>query len=186
MAVTTITDNGASIKITIGTQVRNIIKTQIVEISVIKTSIIKIDIGQGALHNVFFPFADVTVPVTANAGALRDAINALLAPAVTSTATEAKQTEQIDILNTLKGYLLSLQTLVTALDAKVFHDPLLVDDGGAGIVYNGYAVVGTSQAAPLWAIERIEKVGEVNVHTWADGDKTFNNAWNDRETLVYA
>lgn len=183
---TTIADNGASIKITIGTQVRNIIKSQIIEISVIKTNIVKIDIGQGALQNIFIPHADVTSPDTANAEALRDAINTMLAPLVTSTATEQKQVEQIDILNTLKGSLLSLQNLVTALDSKVFHDPLLIDDSGAGIIYKGYAVVGTSQSAPLWAIERIEKVGEVNVHSWANGDKNFDNSWNDRETLSYS
>ncbi|MBL7932315.1 MAG: hypothetical protein JNL60_10450, partial [Bacteroidia bacterium] len=75
MPATTITDNGASLKLTIGTQIRNITKSQIIEVSVIKTNIIKIDIGQGALHNIFIPYTDVTSPVTANAAALRDKIN---------------------------------------------------------------------------------------------------------------
>lgn len=187
MAATTITDNGASIKLTIGTQVRNIIKAQIIEISVIKTNIVKIDIGQGALHNIFIPFGDVTAPLTSDPEALRDAINGFLTPASMGvTASEAKQVEQIDILNSLKAYLLSLQTLVTDLDSKIFHDPLLVDDSGPNILYNGYAVVGTDQEAPAWAIERIEQKGEIHIHTWADGNKNFDNSWIARESLVYS
>lgn len=187
MAATTIVDNGASIKITIGTQVRNIIKAQIIEISVIRTNIIKIDIGQGALDNIFIPYADVTAPVTANPEALRDAINTLLTPAANAqTATEAKQIEQIDILNVVKDHVLSIQNLITTLDEKVFYEPLLVDDGGAGIIYKGYALVGTRPESASWAIERIQKVGDVDVHNWADGDKLLNNVWNDRETLIYS
>ncbi len=111
MAATTITDNGASIKLTIGTQVRNVIKAQIIEITVIKTNIIKIDIGQGPLDNIFIPYADVTAPLTADPEALRDAITALLTSAANSlSATEAKQTEQIDILNTVKGMYLPFKT----------------------------------------------------------------------------
>ena len=187
MAATTITDNGASIKITIGTQVRNIIKAQIIEISVIRTNIIKIDIGQGALDNIFIPFPDVTQPLLADAAALRDAINTLLTPVVNNlTATEAKQNLQIDILNIVKDHVQTIQNLISTLDEKIFHEPLLIDDGGVGIIYKGYALVGTAQNAPLWAIERIQKVGEVDVHSWADGDKAFNNLWTDRETLTYS
>ena len=46
---TEITNNGASLKIKNGTLVRNIMKNQILEIAVVKTNIIKIDIGKGAL-----------------------------------------------------------------------------------------------------------------------------------------
>jgi hypothetical protein len=187
MAATTIIDNGASIKITVGSQVRNIIKAQIIEISVIRTNIIKIDIGQGALDNIFIPYAEVTQPVLASPEALRDAINALLTPIVnTATATEAKQTEQIDILNVVKDNIQTIQNLMSVLDKKIFYEPLLEDDGGAGIIYKGYALVGSTPDAPLWAIERIQKVGDVDVHNWADGDKLFNNVWNDRESLSYS
>jgi hypothetical protein len=183
-----IANNGASIKITNGTVIRNVTKTQIIEIAVIKANIIKIDIGQGALHNIFIPYADVTVPATANAGALRDAINDFLAPAAAGagSATEAKQIEEIALLNTISGSITNIRTLVTVIDNKIFYEPMLVDDGGAGIIYRGFALnTGTLQTEPVWAIQRIQKEGDVDVYTWADGNKNFDNSWIDRESLTY-
>jgi hypothetical protein len=190
MAIT-IENNGASLKITDGASVRNVYKSQIVEIAVIKANIIKIDIGQGALNNVFIPFVDVTQPVTPNAAALRDALNDLLAPAsgglVAGSATEAKQTEQIGILTTMSGSLDSIKGLVGRLDDKTFYEELLVDDGGAGVIYTGYALNGgANQGQPVWAIKRIRKEGDVSITTWADGNKNFDNVWDNREVLIYS
>lgn len=188
MPATTITDNGASLKLTIGTQIRNVTKSQIIEVTVIKTNIIKIDIGQGALHNIFIPYTDVTSPVTANAAALRDRINDFLAPSSggsVGSATEAKQDAEIAVLNTLNTSISTLKDLVTTIDAKIFYEPLMVDDGGAGVIYKGYALPGTAQELPQWAIQRIMKVGDVDVYTWADGNKNFDNIWINRETLSY-
>lgn len=185
---TTIEDNGASLKISDGTLTRNVTKSQIIEVTVIKTNIIKIDIGQGALHNIFIPYIDVTNPVTANAGALRDRINDFLAPAIGSSvgsATEAKQIEQIDVLNTINSSVTTIKNLVTTIDNKIFYEPLLIDDSGVGLIYKGYAIPGTLQNAAQWAIQRIRREGDVEVYTWADGDKNFDNSWIDRETLTY-
>ncbi len=183
---TTIVDNGASLKITIGTQERNIIKAQIIEISVIKTNIVKIDIGLGVLHNVFVQHSEVTAPLTPSPEALRDTINAMLTPPVTAvTASEQRQIEQIDILNAMKNQLQTIQALVTTLDTKIFFEPLIVDDSGANVLYNGYAVVGTSQESPTWAIERIQKKDGMDVTTWANGSKSLTNSWLDRESLSY-
>jgi hypothetical protein len=186
-----ITNNGASIKITNGALIRNVTKSQIIEVSVIKATILKIDIGQGALHNIFIPYLDVTVPVTANIGLLRDAINDFMAPASggsgVGSATEAKQIEEIDILNNMNASFTIMRGLVTTLDNKIFYEPSLVDDGGAGVIYNGYALLtGALDTEPIWAIQRIQKVGDVDVYTWADGNKNFDNSWIDRETLTYA
>ncbi|MGZ4063843.1 MAG: hypothetical protein ACXVP0_12795 [Bacteroidia bacterium] len=191
MAGTTITDSGASISVTVAGQTpRNIMKAQIIEITVIKTNIIKIDIGQGALGNLFIPYTDVTNPSTASPGALKDAINALLTPAssggnTVGGATEARQIDQSNLLTQLNTISTAIQGLITSLDNKVFYQPLLVDDGGAGIVYKGYAAVGTLQEQPTWAIERIQKVGDVDVHTWVNGQRTFVNSWVNRETFTY-
>jgi hypothetical protein len=188
MAAITIQDNGQKIKITFGTVVRNIIKAQIKEISIIKTNIIKIDNGRGALNNVFITYADVTSPSTANIAALRDLILGYLEPpgGSGSGATEAKQDTIITALGTLQTAISNILTLVTSVDNKVWFQPLMVDDGGAGVVYKGYAAVGTAQETPQWAVERIMKVGDVDVHTWADGNKNFDNVWMDREALTYS
>jgi hypothetical protein len=190
MAATTIVDNGGSIKITIGTVIRNITKAQIVEVSVIKTTIIKIDIGQGALHNIFIPFGDVTAPSTANAGALRDAIAAFLPTggggAGAGNATEAKQIEEITLLTNINSSMNTMRGLVTTIDEKIFYEPLLVDDGGAGIIYKGFAQPGSNQEAPVWAIQRIRREGDVDVYTWANGNKNFSNSWIERETYPFS
>src|SRR5436189_202410 len=116
-----ITDNGASIKIVNGTQIRNITKSQIVEVEVIKGTTIKIDIGQGTLNNVFIAYADVTVPAVADAAALRDAINTMMAPAASGSSggsTEAKQDTEITKLTNINTLIDNLKTLLTSLDNK--------------------------------------------------------------------
>lgn len=121
---TTITNNGASIKIDNGTTIRNIMKNQIIEVSVIKTNVIKIDIGQGALNNVFIPYATVTSPVTASPDELRDAINDFMANTVNSGsgaggATESKQDTQISKQDAQTTKLTSLDTTAGAINTKV-------------------------------------------------------------------
>lgn len=183
-----ITDNGASIKVVNGTQVRNITKSQIVEVEVIKGTTVKIDIGQGNLENVFIPFADVTVPVVANVGALRDAINDMMAPpsGATGGATEAKQDTEIAKLTTINALIDNLKTLLTSLDNKIWHEPLALDESNPNIVYKGYAMPGSSLDNPLWAVSKTVNVLDVKTTTWADGNKNLDNVWNNREALAYS
>lgn len=191
MAIT-IQDNGGSIMLTIGTQVRNIIKPQIVEISVIKTNVIKIDIGKGALYNIYIPYPEVTSPVTASPEALKDAITAMLPNpgsgqgSGSGAATEVKQIQQIDILNILKNDLLNVKVALHSLDGKIVSEPSITDESGINVVYKGYAAVGVAQNDQLWAIQKIERIGESNVITWANGNKNFSNRWNDRDTLTFS
>lgn len=121
---TTITNNGASIKIDNGATIRNIMKNQIIEVSVIKTNVIKIDIGQGALNNVFIPYVDVTSPIAASPGVLRDAINDFMANTVNSGsasggATESKQDTQISKQDAQTTKLTSLDTTASTINTKV-------------------------------------------------------------------
>lgn len=183
MAVT-IEDNGTRIKITDGIDVRNVIKTQIRGIEVIKSNIIMIDIGDGVLENIFIPYADVTVPVKPDPASLRDAILAFLDTGGIE-AKEAKQIQEISLLTDLKATIVSLQTLVTSIDGKSYYKPIIVDKSGANVVYNGYAVPGTLSSAALWAIEKVTSSKGIELHTWADGDMKFDNIWNNRESLTY-
>lgn len=155
-ATTTITDSGSSIKITVGTQKpRNILKSKVIELTIIKTDILKIDIGKGALENIFIPHPDVVIPLTASADALQEAVQ------------------------------LMLSNTVVSLENKVLQQPLIVDSGGAGVIYKGYAAVGTNQQHSAWAIERITNDGAMDVHTWADGSQAMTQTWVHRETLNY-
>ncbi len=180
-----IEDNGTKIKITSGLEVKNVIKSQIREIEVIKTNIIKIDIGRDALENVFINFPDVTSPLKPSPESLRDLLLSFLESAGGSDAKESRQLEQTEVLNALKATSLSLQVLVGNIDNKTMFQPLIIDRSGANVVYKGYAPVGTATDSALWAIEKVSSLKNVETHLWADGDMKFDNVWNNRETLIY-
>ncbi len=120
---TTITNNGASIQIDNGVNIRNIMKNQIIEVAVVKTNIIKIDIGQGPLNNVFIPFSAVTSPATSTPDELRDAINDFMANSVNSGsgggATEAKQDTQISKQDAQTTKLTTIDTATGNISTKV-------------------------------------------------------------------
>lgn len=182
-----ITNNGASLKIKNGLQIRNIMKAQIIEIVVVKTNIIKIDIGKGALYNIFIPYADVTVPVTADPEALKDAINDLLVSAgIVGSATEAKQIEEIGKLNLLNEQVTTIKNAVSTLDNKIFFEPVLIDESNPNIIYKGFASPAANAEEAVWAIQRISNTGDVCSYQWADGNKNFDNIWNNRTSLLYA
>ena len=152
---TIIENNGASIKITENGASRFILKYQIREVEIVRDTIIKIDIGQGALNNIFVDQADVTVPATATVEVLRDLIMGMLQTNVTGTATEAKQTEEINEIKTLQTVVGNLQAKVNSLDEKTFFQPKLVDESNANVVYNGFAVPGSAVDAAVWAIQKV-------------------------------
>lgn len=184
---TEITNNGASLKIKNGAQVRNLMKNQIQEIVVIKTNIIKIDIGKGALYNVFIPYADVTLPVTATPEALKDAINDMLsATATVGNATEAKQTEEIESIKKLSDTVSDIKNSVSTLDSKIFFDPVLIDESNPNIIYKGFASPAAKVEEAVWAIQKISNTSDVCAYQWADGNKNFDNVWNNRATLSYS
>ena len=71
---TIIENNGGSIKITENGSSRFVLKYQVREVEIVRDTIIKIDIGQGALNNIYIDQADVTAPATATVEELRDQI----------------------------------------------------------------------------------------------------------------
>ncbi len=182
---TEIINNGATLKLTIGTVSKLILKTQIREISVVNSNIIKLNTGQG-LYNNFITFADVTNPVTANPEALRDAINAMLTTGGGGSATEIKQDSEITELQNIKTRMDTLLGKVDVLNDRVFIEPLLVDEATPNTIYKGYAIPGASTANPVWAIERITISGDVTIKKWSAGNKNFDKVWDNRAALVYS
>lgn len=187
---TQINNNGASLRITEDGQTRNIMKHQIVEISIIKDTVLKIDIGQGALYNVFINHADVDDPKTDTPIALKDSVNAMLDIATTGlpvgAATEAKQTTEIENLHQLNTSMDSVKATLIALDSKQRLEPLLIDEGNPNTIYKGFAVSGSSTKDAVWAIQRINYKGGISSYQWAGGKKTFENIWDNRTKLIYA
>jgi hypothetical protein len=183
---TIIENNGGSIKITENGSSRFVLKYQVREVEIVRDTIIKIDIGQGALNNIYVDQADVTAPVTATVEELRDQIIGMLQTNVTGTATEAKQTEEINEIKNLQAVVGNLQAKVNSLDDKTFFQPKLVDESNANVVYNGFAVPGSAVDAPVWAIQKVTKVNGVYSYQWAGGNRNFDKIWNNRKALIYS
>jgi hypothetical protein len=169
-STTQLINNGASLKVITSGVPRNILKQQIREISVINGTIIKIDIGQGALNNIFITFSEVTNPVTASPDALTETINGMLAS--TGAATDTNQQAEISELQKIKSSLL-------------FSEPEIMDETEPRTIYKGYAAAGSLTSAAVWAIEKIVSNHDVTSYLWANGDKNFDKVWDNRATLIY-
>ncbi len=187
-----IQDTDTRLRISGPSGVRSIAKSTIVDVTVIKGSILKIDIGQGPLHNIFIPHADVLHPAFATAMDLRDAIESMCelpqpSGGTAGGATEANQATEINYLNAINTAMGSLTTLVNTIDGKLFYEPKMVDDAGAGVIYNGFTTQEGARAYdPVWAIQRIAVDDHgVHVYTWANGNKNFDKLWTERESMTY-
>jgi hypothetical protein len=66
------------------------------------------------------------------------------------------------------------------------NEALRVDDTTtANVTYVGYAVIGSLSSASVWKIKKIDTTSGV-VITWADGDSSYNNIWDNRASLSYS
>jgi hypothetical protein len=176
---TQISDNGASIKIVSDDGSRTILKSQIREVDVVRDTIIKIDLGQGALYNVFVDQADVTVPTSTSVDDLSAQIIAMLQLSGAGLATQQAQNVQIDQLK-------SIQASVGNLNDKAALQPTLVDESNSGIVYQGFAIPGSKTSDAVWAVLRITNKKGLLSYQWASGTKNFDKVWDNRKTLVYS
>ena len=64
-------------------------------------------------------------------------------------------------------------------------EPMRVDEVSPTLTYLGYAPVASSPADAVWKIKRVQVIGTETIFSYADGDKNFNNIWNDRATITY-
>lgn len=177
---TQIINNGSSLKIVTDNEPRFILKSQIREVEIVRDTIIKIDLGQGALYNVFIDQAIVTEPQTQSVAELRDKIaDYLQVSTAAGLATEQLQTEgNLEIAN--------LKDSVNLLNEKLFYEPKLVDETNANVVYKGFANPGAKKDEPTWAILKITNTkGELS-YEWSKGAKSFDNVWNNRKALIYS
>jgi hypothetical protein len=81
-------------------------------------------------------------------------------------ATEAKQKEAIALLGTT-NYALQL------------------DEASATITYVGEAVIGTATSSATWRIKKLNSTSGLII-TWADGNDSFDNVWDNRASLSYS
>lgn len=60
-----------------------------------------------------------------------------------------------------------------------------VDDAGSLITYVGKAEIASATSSAVWQIQKIDETGGDLVITWADGNASFDNVWDDRASLTY-
>jgi len=71
------------------------------------------------------------------------------------------------------------------------QDTLIAEDSGTpGIYYVGKAVIGSASSAALWQIKRINVISDtapIDIDIgWADSNASYDNIWDDRQTLSYS
>ncbi len=66
-------------------------------------------------------------------------------------------------------------------------EPLRIDtDNPSGTNYVGFAETGTANADAKWRIKKTVTAGTVTTVTYADGNKLFDNVWDNRTSLSYS
>ena len=61
-----------------------------------------------------------------------------------------------------------------------------IDDSAAPTSYFGFAVVASSESAPVWRIKRLTVTASITKIEFADGDTKFDNIWANRYSLSYS
>jgi hypothetical protein len=183
---TEIINDGACIRLRFNDNTLLIHKHQIKTIDTVRDETVRIDIGEGALKNIYIRFDEVVTPgIFINAEDLRDYLNHCMTMSITGGATEVNQDTELLLLSQIAGLLTDIKTMVGSYTGGGRGNPQRIDQSNPNEIYNGYAIAGALNSDPVWAIERVSRRGDVISYTWADGNENFDNIWDDRLTLSY-
>ena len=165
---TEIINDGASLRIVKPEGVILVNKLHVKTIDTIKDEIVRLNIGEGALKNIYIKFADVVNPYgLENAAQLRDEINNML----------------LSTLNDIKTAISNIQCSCNA-SGQIIR----IDESIPLITYYGYATTGSMPNQAAWSIKKITRDAATDIVTtqWADGNELFDNIWDARYSLIYA
>lgn len=168
-----ITDSGASLKITENGKSRFILKRHIREVYIIDPSVVKLDIGEDGLRNIYLKHTEVRSPQTQSAEELRDALHEMLK-------------EENECINQINQQISQIAISVDAINSEIFIQASIVEQINQGQTYYGYALPGSATSEPVWAIQRTTEDKGVSTYQWADGNKNFDNVWDNRANLQYS
>ena len=62
----------------------------------------------------------------------------------------------------------------------------IIDASTEGVVYRGYAPIGTGQEQPGWRIERETTSEGITITEYPLGDMRFNYSWDKRKQYSYS
>lgn len=183
---TEIYNDGASLRIVNSGNVILVNKLQIKTIDTIRDDVVRLDIGEGALKNIYLKTSEVSIPEgIGDSAQLRDAINAMLVSNVAGGATEAKQDVEINILNGILTALTDLKVIMNKTGGCC-RNPIRIDESNPNVIYNGFATTGSVTSEAVWAIQRITREKNIIIYDWADGNELYDNIWDSRYEASYA
>jgi hypothetical protein len=183
---TEIYNDGASLRIINNGNVILVSKSQIKTIDTIRNDVVRLDIGEGALKNIYIKFPEVTIPAgLGDATQLRDEINTMLLSNVGGIATEIKQDTEIIILNGILTALTDLKVIMNKTGGCC-KNPIRIDESTPNVIYNGFAITGAVTSEAVWAIQRITREKNIIIYDWADGNELYDNIWDSRYEVSYA
>jgi hypothetical protein len=173
-----ISSNNTHLRIVTNGFIRNINKQNIREISILRNTTLKIDIGGGALRNIFILIGDITIPTHTNATTLLTQLDEML------VNTDRTLIEKIGDMETALATL--NESIVSIRTSSPILQPSLVDESNSNIIYTGYAMSGALPSEASWAIMRTTITDEVQQNTWANGTQTMESVWTNRANLSYS
>lgn len=66
------------------------------------------------------------------------------------------------------------------------YDTKIDDTTTTDVVYIGNAVIGSTGSQAVWQIKKLNTATLALDKTWADGNDSFDNIWNNRASLDYS
>lgn len=179
-----ISNDGAVIRIEKNGKILLVAKDQVKTIDIVHTNIVRIDIGEGPLKNIFLNYQEVGSPVVASASELRDTINAMMLTDV-YLGGDAKEVTQVSILNQVS----QLTNVLVAMNLRQLDptkaEPSRIDESNPNMIYRGWHARFGVPDEHEWAIERVKQVNDEIISEWAFGTKKLIYQWSQRETLNY-
>ena len=178
-------NDGAVIRIENGAKILMVSKEQIRTIDIIKNDIVRIDIGEGPLKNIYLNYREVTFPTVNSAGQLRDHINSLMTSDINDGDYPSEETLQ-EIAGRLGDLALELREIKQQGADVTKLEPVFVDESSPNAIYKGWSKSLADGATPVWAIQKISRINDIVANEWADGNQLYDNAWDNRLQLAYA
>jgi len=182
--ITQITNDGAVIRIEKNGKILLVAKDQVKTIDTVHENIVRIDIGEGPLKNIFLNYQEVSSPAVGSANELRDTIKAMMLTDA-YLGGDAKEATQVSILNQVS----QLTNVLVAMNVRQLDqttgEPSRTDESNPNMIYRGWHARFGIPEQHEWAIERIRQVNDEIIHEWAFGTKRPIYPWSQRETLNY-
>lgn len=179
-----IQNDGGCIRINNGQKTLLVTKEQVKTIDTIQNNIVRIDIGEGPLKNIFINYQDVASPEVTSADMLRDVIRDMLISDNYNGGDATEQT-QISILNKISDITLVLQALQQQETDITKGEPARLDESNPYMVYRGWHSKWGIPDGREWAIERVRREGDEIIREWAFGTSRAIYPWTERTKLEY-